>query len=182
MGVKLRVDCATFSGSRCYFARLRPAQEPRQHERDAALDQSEPDERGLVVVGRDHFADRDDANRGARAVAGRGETDGETAAVGEPFHRHADAGRINRATADAGDDGAEIEQRQRIGIAVDDPTDGDHDAAEGNHELGSSLRTEHVDDPALDRREPCFERDEYGEGDLDRGDGPAVRLVDRIDE
>ena len=47
-----------------------------------------------------------------------------------------------------------IKHLQRIGIGIDDPAGADQDAAEADHELRPALRAEHVDDPALDRREP----------------------------
>ena len=87
----------------------------------APCTEAEPEECGLIAGERDHLADRNDGERRAGAEARGGKADGETAAVGEPFHRLADAGRIDRAAADAGEHRAEIEHLERAGVGVDDP-------------------------------------------------------------
>src|SRR5262249_36769182 len=57
----------------------------------------------------------------AGAITRCDKTDRETAAIGEPFHRIANAGRVNGAAAKARHNRAEIKHFQRCGVGVDDP-------------------------------------------------------------
>ena len=150
----------------------------RQHEDDRALDQPEPEERRRITVGGDDCADRDDGQGRTRAEAGRCEAHRQTTAIGKPFHRIADAGRIDRAGAGAGNAGREIEYPELVGVGVEDPADRDQHAADSDHEL----RAEAIGQPALDRGQPGFKRDKEAEGDLDVGDGPSMRLFDGVDK
>ena len=59
-----------------------------------------------------------------------------------------------------------------------DPRDADQHAADQHDDLGP----EAVDEPALERHQPCLGQHEDGEGHLDRSAAPAILLVDRIDE
>jgi hypothetical protein len=69
-----------------------------------------------------------------------------------------------------------------VGVGIDHPSDRHCNAAKGHHQFWAAPRAEDVDDPSLDRRQPRFQRNEDRKGDLDRGDRPTVRFVDRIDE
>jgi hypothetical protein len=104
------------------------------------------------------------------------------AAIRKPLYRAADAGRIDRAAAGTGERRPDIERGQRIRLRIEDPAEGDEDAAGGDDQLRSALRAELVDDPALERRQPGLKRDEDAEGELDVGDGPTLRLAHRRDE
>ena len=167
---------------RRHLTRQRPAHQPRQHKDDRALHQPEPEKRRRIAMSGDDCADRDNGQRGARAKARCGQPDGEPAAVGEPLYRIANAGCIDGAGADAGQHRPQIEHRQGAGARIDDPSDPDHDPAKGHHQPRPVFRADAVDDPALDRRQPGFERDKDAEGDLDVGDSPAMRHVHRMNE
>ena len=124
------------------------------------------------------LGDRHNGDGGARAETGSGGAGGEAAAVRKPFQRVADAGAVHRAGADAADNGAGIEQRQRVGVGVQDPGQRDHHAAEHDDEA----RTVFVDEPGFDRDQPGLRHHEDREGELDRRAAPVVFRVDRIDE
>jgi hypothetical protein len=160
----------------------RGAQRPGQHKDDGALDQPEPEERRAIAIGGDYRADRHDGQGRAGAETAGGEADREPAAIGEPFDRIADRGRVDGAGTDPRQRRPEIEVPEARGRRIDDPADRDHDPAKGDHQPRPVLGADPVDDPALQRRQPGLERHEQAEGELDVGDGPAVRLVHRMDE
>jgi hypothetical protein len=85
-----------------------------------------------------------------------GEAGGQAALVGEPFQRIADAGAVDAARADAGDDLGDVEGGEAGGIGVDHPADAAQDAADENHEARPVL----VDEPTLDRHQPGLEQHE----------------------
>src|SRR3979490_2205180 len=91
------------------LVRVGAAQQPSQQENDRALADAEPEEGRLVARGLDHIADRNDAQGRPRPVARRGQAHGQPAPIRKPFHRMPDAGCVNRAAADAGENRAEIE-------------------------------------------------------------------------
>ncbi len=153
-------------------------QEQREQHHDDALADPEPEERGLIAARMDHVRDRHHGERGAGAKTRGRQARGKTAPVGEPLQRVADAGTIDDAGADAAERGGNVEQRQRVGIGVHDPGDGDQHAAQTNHDA----RAELVDQIAFERHQPRLGDDEDRERDLDRGASPVVFLVDRIDE
>ena len=133
-----------------------------------------------IAVSRDHIADRDHGERGAGAEARRRQADGKAAAVGEPFHRIADAGRVDRARRRCRIAPRRNKAWQGVGERIDDPAGADQDAAEATISL-ARVRAERVDDPALDRRQPGLKRDEDAERHLDAAiDQPCA--CDRMDE
>ena len=85
-------------------------------------------------------ADRDDGQRRAGAKARGGQADREAAPVGEPLHRVADAGGVDRAGAGARHRRADVEQQQRIGVGVDDPADADQHTAERDRQARARAR------------------------------------------
>ena len=116
--------------------------------------------------------------RSARAEAGGGGAGGEAAAIRKPFQRVADAGAVDRAGADAADDGGGVEQRQRVRVGIQHPGQRDHHAAEHDDDA----RAVFVDEPGFDRDQPGLGHHEDREGELDRGAAPVIFRVDRIDE
>src|SRR5580704_7028091 len=98
--------------------------------------------------------------------------------IGKPFEGIAYRAAINNARADAADNGAEIKQRQRVGVRVDHPRERDQDAAEENHHAWTEL----VDQIAFEGDEPRLGQYEQGKCELNRRPSPMVLLVHRIDE
>ncbi len=122
----------------------------------------------------DHVLDGDHGQRRTRPEACRGNACRQSAPPGEPLQRVADAGPVDRACADAGDDLGNVVLGERAGIGIHDPADRTQDTAEENHDA----RTEFVDEPALDRHQPGLEQYEKRERDLDRGPVPTEFLLD----
>ena len=54
--------------------------------------------------------------------AGRREADRQSAPIGKPFHRIADAGRVDAAGPDARERGRDIEERERVRDRVERPS------------------------------------------------------------
>ena len=160
------------------LARARRAQQQRHHGDDNALADAEIEKGGLVTRSRDDLLDRHDGQRRAGAKAGRGQPGAQTAPVGEPFQRVADAGAVDRAGADPADRRGDVEEGQRIGHRVHDPGDPDQNPADQHDDL----RAEAVDKPALDRHQPGLGQDEDAERHLDRGAAPLIFGIDRQDE
>jgi len=153
-------------------------QEEGEHEHDHALADPEGEKGLLVAAGRDHVGDRHHGDCSSRAEAGGGRARSEAAVIGKPFQRIADAGSVHRAGADAAEDGADVKQRQRIGVGVQHPGKGDHHRAKLDDNAGAKF----VDEPGFDRNQPGLRHHEQGEGELDRGATPVKFRVDRIDE
>ena len=162
----------------CRHRHRRPANEEGEREHDQALPDAEIEERALIAAGRDHAGDRHHGDGGARAEAGRGRARGEAAAVRKPFQRVADAGAVDRAGADAGDDGGGVQHRQRVRVGIQNPGHRDHHAAEHDDDA----RAVFIDEPGFDRDQPGLGHDEDREGELDRGAAPVIFRIDRIDE
>ena len=144
-GVKSILVCGRLSFF--FFAGIglrRLAQEKGEHEYDHALPDAEGEKGLLVAAGGDHVGDRHHGERGSRAEAGGGRARGEAAVIRKPFQRIADAGAVHRAGADAAEDGADVKQRQRIGVGVQHPGKRDHYRAE----LDDDARAISVDEPA----------------------------------
>ena len=108
-------------------------------------------------------------------------TDRETAAIGKRFHGVADAG-AHAAGTDAQHDGADIKHFQRARPGIDEPAERDENAARGDHQFRTTVRTERIDDPSFKRGEPGFQRDEDAERDLDAADVPGMGFRHRADE
>jgi hypothetical protein len=157
---------------------FRREQEEGEDHDDDALSKTEIEEGGLEAGILDHRLDRRHRERGARAKSRRGNAGGEAALVGKPFQRVADAGAVDAAGADAGDDHPEIEAVERGRFGVDRPADATEHATDQHHQA----RAVFVDEPAFDRHQPGFEQHEQGEGPLDRGTVPTEFLLDVGDE
>jgi hypothetical protein len=153
---------------------LRRAEEPGEEEDHAALNQAKREERGLVSGGRDHVGDRNNREDGAGTITGRGQTDRQATLVREPFQRVVDAGRVDRANAEATDHRPEVEAGQGCRVRVDDPGQSRQHTAQEDQESRSVA----VDEVADKRRAPRLHHDEDAEGRLNRGALPAVRLLD----
>ena len=142
------------------------------------LPQPKPQKRGLIAIAEDHFADGNDGCGRSGAESRGGQAGGEPAQVGKPFERVADASAINSAGTDAGERRGDKELPKRTGEGIQGPGAGHEYAAERHDDA----RAETVDEPAFDRHQPCFGRDEDAERDLNGGGAPMIFLVDRIDE
>jgi hypothetical protein len=73
---------------------------------------------------------------------------------------------VDRATADSRKRRAQVQHRQRVGRCIDSPSDGNHDAAKGGHDLGSAVCAETVNDEALDGSKPGLKCNEQREREL----------------
>src|SRR6266581_4483775 len=132
------------------LSRLRCEQKEGENHNNDALPKTEIKEGALEARILDHRLDRRDRQRGARAESRRGDACGKAALVGKPFQRIADAGAVDAAGADAGDDHPEIIAVERGCFGVDRPSDGAKDAANQN----DNTRTVFIDEPAFDRHQP----------------------------
>src|SRR5262249_45977875 len=178
-----------------YFATPgRPQQRSEQYD-DNALPQTEPEERVLEALGHrlhkdgdaeqrkiqqrlagNHVLDGCHGQRRTRAKSGGCQTCRQTALVGEPLERIADARAIDATRADPSDDLGGIETSgaaEGRGVGVHHPAEAGQDAADQNDQLWTPL----VDEPALDGNEPCLEQDEQGKGDLDLRPLPVKCLL-----
>ncbi len=111
---------------------------------------AERQERPFKAVRRDHLSDRNDGESRSRAEAGGGRARRQSAPVGKPLQRIADAGSVNRTGADARDYRAGVEKRDGIGDRIQHPCERDHAGAEENDDA----RSISIDEPGFDRNEP----------------------------
>lgn len=136
------------------------AHELRRDQNHATLNQSEPEKCRLVAACSDHHADGNDRERRSGAKATRNQANRQAAVVLEPFDGDADARRVDGSRSEAREGTAEVEQRQRVRLGINDPPQPHQRAAGADNDTRAHVRTKLVCDPTGYGCSPGLQRNE----------------------
>ncbi len=154
------------------------SEELRDHDDHDPLEESRPEEGGAVAARANEARDDRNEQRRAASESSRHDPRRETASIGKPFESRSDRSAVDERGADAGQHVGGIELRERRRRSHVGPTR----TAQHARDRDEETRPQTIDQPAVERLNPCLKEDEQREGRRDLRQLPSGCRLNRLDE